>query len=121
MSQIPTWQQPINAEAKKQLSKLFNQDAFNQIFKGKDHEQSKQSSNFLSRLCGGEYEPQKYDAIDYFLSRLCGGESLARQNHPFTSFLSRLCGGEFSELGLIKVKTFLSRLCGGEFEFITAT
>ena len=38
MSQIPTWQQPINAEAKKQLSKLFNQDAFNQIFKGEDHD-----------------------------------------------------------------------------------
>ena len=36
----PTWQQPINAEAKKQLSKLFNQDAFNQIFKDGKHEQS---------------------------------------------------------------------------------
>jgi hypothetical protein len=44
------WQQPINAEAKKQLSKLFNQDAFNQIFKGKDHEQSKQSSNGNERF-----------------------------------------------------------------------
>ena len=45
-----TWQQPINAEAKKQLSKLFNQDAFNEIFKGKDHEQSKQSSNGNERF-----------------------------------------------------------------------
>ena len=39
MSQITTWQQPINAEAKKQLSKLFNQDTFNQIFKDGKHEQ----------------------------------------------------------------------------------
>ncbi|EOH1988382.1 hypothetical protein ACLWP4_001214 [Campylobacter jejuni] len=38
MSQIPTWQQPINAEAKKQLSKLFSETEFNNIFKGKDHD-----------------------------------------------------------------------------------
>ena len=34
------WQAPLNAEAKKQLSKLFNQDAFNEIFKDGKHEQS---------------------------------------------------------------------------------
>ena len=45
-----TWQQPINAEAKKQLSKLFSETEFNNIFKGKDHEQSKQPSNGNERF-----------------------------------------------------------------------
>ena len=35
------WQTPLNSEAKKQLSKLFSETEFNNIFKGKDHEQSK--------------------------------------------------------------------------------
>ena len=33
-----TWQTPLNAEAKKQLSKLFNQGAFNEIFKDGKHD-----------------------------------------------------------------------------------
>ena len=45
-----SWQTPLNAEAKKQLSKLFSETEFNNIFKGKDHEQSKQSSNGNERF-----------------------------------------------------------------------
>ena len=35
-----SWQTPLNAEAKKQLSKLFSETEFNNIFKDGKHEQS---------------------------------------------------------------------------------
>ena len=52
-------------------------------------------SNFLSRLCGGEFLVHD-DLVEWlFLSRLCGGESASFRQYRGGTFLSRLCGGEY--------------------------